>query len=261
MALILCLSLCACGKSEEAKAVDEMLSAIGEVTNDNLEEAETALAAYNALSDKDRETIENTTILERIQDEMFWVNYYNAVYSLDEVYHAAQFVTDSTKGIWDNVGVDNFWTAYNCIRLLNLDIPKSEYDEIRGKDISTSIWMAAEGLYPEVADTISDAVFHMSDEMAQDIIDICVAFNYEYDLTKDDMTPVGEKTQELIKKYRDAYADEISALEELYLEVSMYADFALEPSGSLASYISQNSDYQNTIERLIKVMKTSYGYN
>lgn len=256
LVLIMVLSLCACGKSDEAKAVDETLAAIGEVTNDNLEEAEAAVAAYHALTDKDRESIENTEILKRVQEEIFFVNFYNVVYSLDVVYHSAQVVADSTRTIWDNVDIDNFWTIYEAVQMLNLDITKAEYDEHFGWDSKITIGCAAMGLYPEKVDDIMDG----KNEIMEDVIDMCVTFNQAYDLVEDSMDSIAEVAQRIKKEYRDNYADEIDALDELYLEVSLYADFALMPSGSLANYISQDSDYQNTIDRLIKVMKTTYGY-
>lgn len=255
LVLIMVLSLCACGKSDEAKAVDETLAAIGEVTNDNLEEAEAAVAAYHALTDKDRESIENTEILERVQEEIFFVNYYNVVYSLDVIYHAAQVVTNSTEEIWDNVDIDEFWTCYYSVRELNLDMTKSEYDEYYGTNTEARIFCAALGLCPEKVDDIIDG----KNEIMEDVIDMCVTFNQAYDLVED-MDSIAEVAQRIKKEYRDNYADEIDALDELCLEVSLYADFALMPSGSLANYISQDSDYQNTIDRLIKVMKTTYGY-
>lgn len=257
LVLIMVLSLCACGKSDEAKAVDETLAAIGEVTNDNLEEAEAVVAAYHALTDKDRESIENTEILKRVQEEIFFVNFYNVVYSLDVVYHSAQVVTNSTEEIWDNVDIDDFWTSYNAVRELNLDMTKSEYDEYYGANTMAIIFCAAQGLCPERVDDI----YHGNNEtIMEEVIDLCVIFNQAYDLVEDSMDSIAEVAQRIKKEYRDNYADEIDALDELYLEVSLYADFALMPSGSLANYISQDSDYQNTIDRLIKVMKTTYGY-
>ena len=57
LALVLCLSLCACGKSAKAKTVDEMILAIGEVTNDNISDVETAMEAYDALPEQDKKTL------------------------------------------------------------------------------------------------------------------------------------------------------------------------------------------------------------
>ena len=61
LSIILLLSLCACGKSKEAQAVDDLIIAIGEVSIDSAEEIESAENAYNALSEKDKKNVENYT--------------------------------------------------------------------------------------------------------------------------------------------------------------------------------------------------------
>ena len=56
MALVLALALTACGKSEAAKAVDDMINSIGEVTVDSgsaITAAEEAFAALSAEDQKD----------------------------------------------------------------------------------------------------------------------------------------------------------------------------------------------------------------
>ena len=63
MCLILLLSLCACGKSEEAKAVEEKIASIGEVTLEKTDTIKEVNSAYNALDSKDKEQVENTNVL------------------------------------------------------------------------------------------------------------------------------------------------------------------------------------------------------
>ena len=64
IAAIMALTLMACGKSEAAQSVDDMISNL-EIVDENsraaLEEAETA---YNALNDKDKGSLENYAQLE-----------------------------------------------------------------------------------------------------------------------------------------------------------------------------------------------------
>ena len=51
LALIMCLSLCACGKSEAVKAAEEAIAAIGEVTADSEGSIANAEKLYNFLTD------------------------------------------------------------------------------------------------------------------------------------------------------------------------------------------------------------------
>ena len=57
LAVVMCVSLCSCGKSEAATNCEELILKIGSVTFDSGEEIEAAEAAYEALSDKEKAQI------------------------------------------------------------------------------------------------------------------------------------------------------------------------------------------------------------
>ncbi len=57
LALVMCLSLCACGKSKAATECENLINAIGAVSVDSKEAIEAAEQAYNSLNDKDKEAI------------------------------------------------------------------------------------------------------------------------------------------------------------------------------------------------------------
>ena len=57
LAFFLCLSLCACGKSEAVKNVETLIKAIGEVSAESGEAITDAEAAYNALTDEEKEQV------------------------------------------------------------------------------------------------------------------------------------------------------------------------------------------------------------
>ena len=63
-ALLLALSLTACGKSEEAQAVDDQIAAIGTVSLDSEDAIAAAEDALSGLSEEDREQVENQAVLE-----------------------------------------------------------------------------------------------------------------------------------------------------------------------------------------------------
>ena len=62
LALVLCLSLCAC-KSEAATQVDDMILAIGTVTLDSESNVKAVEAAYNALTQEQKDELENYALL------------------------------------------------------------------------------------------------------------------------------------------------------------------------------------------------------
>lgn len=55
----MCFMLLGCGKSEAVKKVEELIDGIGEVTVDSEESIKEAEEAYNALTDKEKEKVEN----------------------------------------------------------------------------------------------------------------------------------------------------------------------------------------------------------
>ena len=59
-----CLSLCACGKSEEAQNVDNLILSIGEVTLNSSFTISNAYQLYAKLTDKQKQQVENYHILE-----------------------------------------------------------------------------------------------------------------------------------------------------------------------------------------------------
>lgn len=59
LALLMCLTLSACGQSEEAKAAADAIDAIGEVTYESGDAIREAEALYEALSEDDRKTVRN----------------------------------------------------------------------------------------------------------------------------------------------------------------------------------------------------------
>ena len=63
LALIICLSLCACGKSEAVVKVEELISAIGEVSLESKGAIESAQEAFNALPEEEKAEVENYYVL------------------------------------------------------------------------------------------------------------------------------------------------------------------------------------------------------
>ncbi len=63
LALCMCLSLFACGKSEEVKTTEEAITAIGTVTIDSGKEIAAARDMYDELPDEDKAKVENISVL------------------------------------------------------------------------------------------------------------------------------------------------------------------------------------------------------
>lgn len=271
LALSICVSLCACGKSDEAAAVDEMILAIGEVSIDNISAVEDASRAYDLLSEKDRKSIEYYDVLikakdqaikvqeehEKAQEKLFYDELNRLTNGLIDIYESGKYVINDTITIWDNVGVDQFWMVYQSVLLLDGGMTKAELDAVfkaaTGRNADLTIWAAAYGLRPKYAEN-SYAGSLKSEKEVNEILDLCYTFNINYKLISESMSPLAEEIKAFRNEHKDKYQSELEALNELCLEINLYVDFILEPSGSLSSYTSSNRTYQSNIERLIKTI-------
>ena len=63
LAVLMCLSLCACGKNEAVKNTESLIAAIGKVTLDSESAIVAAEEAYAALTAEEKEKVENYTVL------------------------------------------------------------------------------------------------------------------------------------------------------------------------------------------------------
>lgn len=69
LAFVMCLTLCACGKSKSVKNVENLIDAIGEITAESGDAITVAESAYNDLTDDEKSKVENYTQLETYKVE------------------------------------------------------------------------------------------------------------------------------------------------------------------------------------------------
>lgn len=106
LALSMMLTLCACGKSDEAKHADEAIAAIGSVTTNSIGQIERAENEVANLSNKDVKSLDNLTVLydARVQ--------YN------------QLMADKVEAIIDGIGELSFDSIYF------IENARNKYDEL-----------------------------------------------------------------------------------------------------------------------------------
>lgn len=83
LVLVMCLSLCACGKSQSVKDVENAINSIGEVSLDSKEEIEKAERMYDYLTENEQSSVEN-------KGQLVEARYaYDKLYT-DEIYNTAK---------------------------------------------------------------------------------------------------------------------------------------------------------------------------
>lgn len=145
LALVMCLSLCACGKSQAVKDVEEVIKAIGEVSLDSEEAILKAERMYDYLTDSEKSKVENKGVLVEARyayDKLYTDTIYNTAkeaYDLmNEAYAIYLFNAHGLNNAMNFGESANAWTMDSdfCKRYAEasngvLDLPKLTEQEVR----------------------------------------------------------------------------------------------------------------------------------
>lgn len=247
LALVICLSLCACGKSEEVKAVEEKISSIGEVTIDSSTVVNDARDAYNALSDKDKEKVENADILHE-------ATFKSLVGRCNEMNRQSSILSDGVIITWENVGGSSFWNYFNDIlRFTDLTTIDSLKLQNELGAVQILMWNTGFALEKESFEPVKDGYYwDLTDDDFVYIANLAMPYAKAYDaLSKTEPTLNSDVTQ-FVKDYKSEYPEETDLLREWMLESSMFVEFAMEPSGNLNDFKAQLAEYETEMSRFSK---------
>lgn len=236
LVLIMCLSLCACGKSEEVKAAEELIATIGEITLDNTDAINNARDAFSALSDEEKEKVENAEVL---YDSMFT----SIALRCKAMNTGSDLVADSVIEVWGNVGGEGFWTWYDTILKFK--------DESRA-DIDYSEDFLVFNMPAYALGMIDSSFEDLSEEQVEEIGTACV------NLAKTYFGIIG--LDEAVKQdiivfkdlFGDTHTDECEFLREWYLASSTFVEFATNPSGNRNDYTSDLAEYNSNVLKFQK---------
>ncbi len=160
--------------------------------------------------------------------------------------------------IMQKSGAENFGTIYNAVRKFQ---DENSLDKVKQAASTTdapngwvaSVWVAACGVIPDEY-SIEDANLDFWDDEAKtdEIISRCIEINTVINRVSERESAIKAEIEALHGEYGKKYSDEIDALNELYVECSLYADLVLEPTGTISEYNSNINTYDNNISRLLK---------
>lgn len=94
MVLCMCIGLCACGKSKEAKKADELILSIGTVSIESETLIKTAQTYYDTLTEKQKAEVENYALLVQAQENYSKIaTRIEAESAIEEAYADEEWVT------------------------------------------------------------------------------------------------------------------------------------------------------------------------
>lgn len=181
---------------------------------------------------------------------------------LGDICSGVTYVTDL---IWSNVGTDRFLNAYSSVLTFKSEDSLQELkDSYATKSSGQNEWVwvvaLAGNAFGHDVSVVDDFKYDNSTGKMKDcpqtqkIMSDCIGFN-ECLAFLDEIDFIGERVRELKKQYSKTHPEEMALLNDWYIELSMYVDFAKNPSGSLSSYRSNDREYQDSISRYEKMAK------
>ena len=257
LAAMMC-SLCACGKSKEAEAVEGLIAEIGKVSTDSRGKIEEAESAYNALSDKDKQAVENYSILEDAKSTLENIEYCDLVSLIKEMNENSDMITSQIYDIWDFVGVDLVGYALTCIRGITDEAPLEAYKLSQNGESSDwdDYWYTVVGVVKYTLYEDDRLYEDFNEETIADTVSTCIAFNVICEAIDIENTALANDIKAFKKSCSDKYTEAMDNMDEWYLESSLYAEFALNESGSLTSYRTQKDEYDVKIKRYQKIAES-----
>lgn len=247
MATVLCLSLCACGKSEEVLAVEEKISSIGEVSIEKADMIQEVNQAYEALSAEEQEKVENFDVLQKSMDDLQNAMFEAIALQCGEMNVGSNLVTNSVVEVWQNVGGEKFWTWYGSIlkfadeTLANMDVTDEKNNALYYGSAGYALGRAR--------NAFGDG---MTVEERQDVVDTCVILANTYYDIQEMNEQVSQDLAEFNDLFGEAYADDCAFLREWYLASSVFVEFATNPSGNRTEYSADLAEHNSTVYKFQK---------
>ena len=236
---VICLSLCACGKSESVKAAEKAIAAIGEVTVDSGDAIANAEKLYGILTDSEKAEVKNRlTLVEaqeafsQIQGEVVYQNAKEAYEKLKAVSQLCETGMDSIYGAW-HFGIYEASDAYS-------------YDY--------QLYMATSGFSIKEIENARTLLGYTEKQAKSNwqysvfIVETAIATRGDYDKINAYMAEAEKVLQELTEEYGDyTYYPK---LKEYYAAIKSYVTFYTSPTGSFNQLANTINEYENKIRTL-----------
>ena len=133
LTLVICLSLCACGKSEAVKNVEAMIDALMGSTEYNVEEIEAIHTAFATFSEKEQKKVGNYDDFSELSDDFYaaslvgtWYPFDFVIDSLEESFSPHYYIVLNEDHTYESVAGEagsatGTWEVKNkCLTLLGL---------------------------------------------------------------------------------------------------------------------------------------------
>lgn len=288
LALSMVFTLCACGKSEAVKVVEQKIDSLGDgITLNDADTVAETRGAYDQLEEKERGSVENYQLLldaeKTIADlkEQEWKNTLDAELTIlaeivgdcntvIDLYGRISSAASSASSYFGRMGETDVNEYYNIIRYFNGTRTIDDFIKVFGNrsTLGAPFWQkhlfwAAVVVYPERYTFVNYAHLPKDDAYyatkveegdAETVVSNCEAYNTVIDNLAAKNALAFEGIKELKEKGGAEKQAVIDALYEYYLSIDSAVNYVLNPSGSLSSVVSGYSSVVTSIEQAKKTL-------
>ena len=228
LALALCLSLTACGKSEAVKSVEAMIDALGEITLESIDAIRSAEDAYNALTEDEQKKVGNYKTLTEARDAYYelalvgeWCHTYIDLYDIEGMYDRVFMIlyADKTFVSYEGGGEYNStWYVENSTLIMD------HYGQFPISEVDNKLYISYGEHHCQIPvsdfHTILDEIFLIVDLTEVDVNEYCEPILYNFQDVDTWGEPIDEVCTMLMLKNK--------LYEDGWLYLSQSDDLAIE---------------------------------
>ena len=177
----------------------------------------------------------------------FEESYTQTYQNINSLYESSSSAASTIYTVWNIVGSEDAMVTLSSM----LSIP-SDFDTYFSSDVYY------EGVYgykfvKAFGWKSVDAYYGFSDEAeAKEFHQLCVNFQNDFAKISTLSDTLHNDIKALRSEFGEKHSSEFEVLNEYYLEVSSYAEFAQSPSGTLNDYKADIDNYEREISKLAK---------
>jgi len=150
---------------------------------------------------------------------------------ISELQKKADYVSSINTYIWQEVGPNKVADTLSNIRDLHsaMDMLESDTDVFRN---------VSQALDINGSDALAEAWTYIQ------------KYNGDYDALSNDMETLKNDLKSLKDACGKEHSDGVDALQQYYIKLQAYSDFAIAPSGNLTNYHSNHQQFENDMAEL-----------
>lgn len=235
MAIVLCMTLCACGKSKAVKEAETAIDSIGKVSLDSADAIHNAEKLMSILTDSEKEKVDNRMVLvearEAYDELASKIIREQAKAAYDKLTEAAEIAVTGVEDIYGGANAGLQGQRSSSLTMMYYMKNSTSIDSLELSDAYYALWKLGDS----------------EDSVANGVAVVLLAYNTRGTFTQ--LDALMNEGLTIVQKLGADYSDETYApkLQEYYTAISVCAEFFKNPTGTFSELENTVKDYKNNI--------------